>query len=329
MQERRAITVVGAGFMGTVIATLYARHGYPVFITDCAPSVLTTFRERARPIAESLVDEQLDCDAILSGVSLEPSLETCVQQSFLVHEVIHENLEAKQDLFARLDEACDADVMLATNTSSFPLAKVCKKVGRRERVIGIHYVTPAHIVRLVELIVADFTPATLIDRSRRFLKTIDHVGIVCKDTPGFVVNRLQYALVAEAYRMVEEGVASEQDIDSAIRLSIGPRLALWGPLLTEDLVVNKRTTAAVWEYLHEHLGRDHFRKPSAVAAMVAAGRLGATSGAGWYRFSRSYPDVVSSRDAQLSSLLRWLRVNDHLTDLGVTPVSDALDSPSA
>ena len=308
---KAAIAVVGAGFMGAVIATLYARYGYPVRITDTVAQSLATFRDRAKPIAESLGD---DAGKILSGVEARPKLEDAVQGAFFVHEVIHENLAAKQALFGKLDSLCPADVVLGTNTSSLKLSEVFRDVRHRERVIGIHYITPAHIVRVVELIRAEFTPASLVDWARNFLKTIDRVGVVCTDTPGFLVNRLQYALVSEVYRIVEEGVASRDDVDAMVRLSLGPRLALWGPLLTEDLVVSKQTCAAVWDYLHGKTHDEKFRRPPAVTRLVEAGKMGAISGEGWYRFDRDYPSVVSSRDGQLKTLLDWLAENDRLRE---------------
>jgi 3-hydroxybutyryl-CoA dehydrogenase len=292
--------------MGTVIATLYARYGYKVFLTDVVPESLGTFRERAKPIAASLGDDTTSADAVLAGVETTSKLEYAVKHSFFVHEAIHENLEAKQQLFSELDRLCHPEVVLGTNTSSLKLSEVFKHVRHRHRVIGVHYITPAHIIRVVELITADFTPPALVEWGRNFLKTIDRVGVVSADTPGFLVNRIQYALLSEVYRIVEEGVASRDDVDRAIKLSLGPRLALWGPLLTEDLVVSKKTSAAVWDYLHAKTHSEKFRRPAGVTEFVEAGHLGAISGRGWYRFETDYASIVSSRDSQLKSLLDWL-----------------------
>src|SRR5262245_37146918 len=311
---KRDITVVGAGFMGTVIATLYARHGYRVWITDVASQALDTFRERAKPIAASLVDDQFDSDTILGNVETKADLDEAIKYSFFVHEAINENLEAKQQLFAKLDEACPASVVLGTNTSSYRLSEICSHVRKRERVIGVHYITPAHIVNLVELITAEFTPKALVDWGLGFLQTIKHVGVVCTEEPGFLVNRLQYALLSEAYRIVEEGIASRDDVDKAVRLSLGPRLALWGPLFTEDLVVSKKTSAPIWDYLYEKTRDEKFRRPAAITKFVETDRLGAIAGEGWYRFEADYASIVLARDAQLKSLLDWLRQNDRLEE---------------
>jgi 3-hydroxybutyryl-CoA dehydrogenase len=310
----RNITVVGAGFMGTVIATLYARYEYKVRITDVAPKALETFHERAKPIAASLVDSEISIDTILSGVTTEADFEKAIKGAFFIHEAIHENLEAKQQLFAKLDKICATDVVLGTNTSSFKLSEICLHVKQRDRVIGVHYVTPAHIVRLVELITSEFTPKTLIEWGLHFLSTIEHVGVVCTDQPGFLVNRLQYALLSEAYSIVEEGTASRDDVDKAMRLSLGPRLALWGPLLTEDLVVSKKTSAPIWDYLYGKTGKEKFQRPPAITKFVESGRLGAISREGWYRFDGDYSSIVLSRDAQLKSLLNWLWQNDRIEE---------------
>ncbi len=318
VEAKGKITVVGAGFMGVVIATLYAYHGYQVVMTDLVPGALDSFRDRAMPIASSLVTRDSELERIFANVGIDTDLASAVRGSFLVHEVIHENLESKQKLFAQLDQIAAPEAVLATNTSSFRLSEVFSGVAKRDRVIGIHYVTPAHLVKVVEILVTDFVPPALVDWVQNFLKTIDHVGIVCVDEPGFVVNRLQYALLAEAYSIVEQGIASREDVDKAFRLSLGPRLALWGPLLTEDLVVSKKTVAAVWDYLFDRTGDEKFKRPPQVTRFVEEGKLGAASGSGWYDFGKDNPSVVGMRDRQLKSLLKWLEKNDRLDDFKIS-----------
>jgi 3-hydroxybutyryl-CoA dehydrogenase len=317
MQGSKRIAVVGAGFMGTVIATLYARHGYEVALHDTAPQMLESYRERALPIAESLADEDISAERILRGVSGERQLSNAVEHAFLVHEVVQEVLPIKQELFALLDRKCPRDVVLATNTSSFLLSDICRDVKQRDRVLGIHYITPAHVISAVELIYADFTPSVIVEWGRNFLASIDHIGVACRERPGFLVNRLQFALLSEVYRIMDEGLASRDDVDTAVRLSLGPRLALWGPLLTEDLVVNKKTSLAVTEYLHEQTGEPNFAARPVLRRLVDEGKAGAVSGEGWYRFAAGYPTVVARRDAQLKELLAWLRLKNPIAHIGV------------
>jgi 3-hydroxybutyryl-CoA dehydrogenase len=316
MQHSGRITVIGAGFMGTVIATLYARHGYKVALHDTATQMLESYRERAVPIAELLADADHPVDRILANVSAVSQLNAAVEATILVHEVVQEVLSIKQDLFATLDRICPREVVVATNTSSFLLSDICRDVKHRDRVLGIHYITPAHVIRAVELIYADFTPPALVEWGRKFLATIDHVGVACRERPGFLINRIQFALLSEIYRIMDEGLASRDDVDTAVRLSLGPRLALWGPLLTEDLVVNKKTSLAVTEYLHEQTGDPNFAVRPVLRRLVDEGSAGAISGKGWYEFEADYPTVVSRRDRQLSDLLTWLRQTDAVLGIG-------------
>ena len=317
MQDLKRIAVIGAGFMGTVIATLYSRYNYNVALHDSASEMLDLYRERAQPIAQILADREKSVDQILEGVDTETELEDAIAGAFLVHEVIQEELPAKQELFGLLDRKCRHDVIIATNTSSFLLSEIARDVRRRDRLIGIHYVTPAHVIRAVELIYADFTPAPLIEWGRAFLATIDHIGVACKERPGFLINRLQFALLSEVYRLMDEGLASRDDIDTAVRLSLGPRLALWGPLLTEDLVVSKKTSLAVTEYLHEQTGDANFAVRPALRRLVDMGYAGAIVGKGWYDFEAPYTSVVSRRDAQLKDLLTWIRSKDPVANIGI------------
>jgi 3-hydroxybutyryl-CoA dehydrogenase len=317
MRNGKRIAVVGAGFMGTVIATLYAGHGYDVALHDSVADMLHSYRDRAVPIVQALSGKDRPFDSILRRVELVPQLDEAIDGAFLVHEVIQEVLEAKQNLFAVLDQRCAEDVVIATNTSSFLLSEICRDVDNRDRVIGIHYITPAHIIPAVELIYADFTPPALIDWGREFLATIDHVGVACRERPGFLINRMQFALLSEVYRIMDEGLASRDDVDTAVRLSLGPRLALWGPLLTEDLVVNKTTALAVTEYLYRQTGDPNYAARPILQGLVREGRIGAMSGKGWYEFEADYSAVVGARDRELSDLLGWLRQTDPVAHIGL------------
>ena len=316
-RNQNQITVIGAGFMGSVIATIYARHGYDVVLHDTNKDALNSYTTRATPIAQSLVAEGLTVADILGRVRGDATLTSAVAGSFMVHEVAQEDLSVKQALFAELDPLCGPEVVLATNTSSYLLTTLCEGVKHRERVVGIHYITPAHIIKAVEVIHADFTPTALIEWAQNFLTTIDHVGLVCRESPGFLVNRVQMAMLAEIHRMVDEGLATAADIDEAVRLSIGPRLALWGPLLTEDLVVHKKTALAVMAYMEQKTGSPANAPTETLKALVADGKAGAISGEGWYRWSDDYDDIVRERDQQLGDALAWFEQQNTVARIGL------------
>ncbi|MGK2942516.1 MAG: 3-hydroxyacyl-CoA dehydrogenase family protein [Immundisolibacter sp.] len=319
MDTSKPICVIGAGFMGSVIATIYARHGYAVRLHDVSAEALASYAQRATPIAESLADAGHPVAAILGQVTTVLNLQAAVDGVFLAHEVAQEDLAVKQALFEQLDRLCPPEVVLGTNTSSFRLTHLCERVQHRERVIGIHYITPAHIIKAVEVIVADFTPPERIAWAHEFLASIDHVGVVCRESPGFLVNRIQLAMLAEIHRIVDEGQATPQDIDAAIRLSLGPRWALWGALLCEDLVVNKRTALAVFDYMQEQTGVDYYASTPTLRDMIARGEQGAISGKGWYDWDATYPDIVRERDRQLKKTLDWLQAEDPVARIGVRP----------
>lgn len=316
MSAKRTVTVVGAGLMGTAIATLYAAHGYRVVLHDQNAAKLDDFRDRAGLIAESLSSPTNSGRQILDAITWADSLEESIREAFLVQETIHEDLQAKKALFATLDRLCAPNVILGTNTSSFLLSEICETIKGRERVIGVHYVSPAHIIRAVEIITASFTPPSLVSKVQEFVRSIDHVGIVCRERPGFLINRIQYALKAEVQRLVDEGVASVEDIDAAVRLSIGPRLALWGPMMQEDLCASKKTVLAVTEYIHQATGETHFASTAILRKLAQSGQTGATAGAGWYRWDSNSEHRETERDRQLNELLTWLRQNDRRAVLG-------------
>jgi 3-hydroxybutyryl-CoA dehydrogenase len=315
MTDLKRVTVIGAGFMGGVIATLYARHGYKVALHDTDATTLNGFRDRLGPIAKSLADESHTAEQIFANIEPASALEAAIDGSILVHETVKETLSIKQELFAALDRMCAPDVVIATNTSSFVLTDVCAAVTRKERVIGIHFVAPAHIIPVVEIIHANVTPAALIEWARAFVRSFGYIGVTCLERPGFLINRIQLAMIAEVYRILDEGAASAEDVDAAVRLSLGPRLALWGPLLTEDLVVNKRTTLAVFDYLHEKTGDARFAAVPILRERVQEGALGALSGRGWHAFKADYPAIVTTRDRQLRELLNWLQARDSAADV--------------
>ena len=320
--EMDVIAVIGAGFMGSVIATIYKQSGYDVVLCDNNPEQLDSFAERIKPIADAMVWPDQHSTEQLHRIKRTTSITEAVSQAFLVHEAIQENLPAKQSLFTQLDKLCDPKIILATNTSSYLLTEICRNVRYKERVIGIHFVTPAHIIKTVEIIHASFTPETLISRTRNFIETLDHIGVACRERPGFLVNSLQYALLAEAYRLVDSGFATIEDIDAAIRLSIGPRLALWGPLMTEDLVASKSTALAVMEYLQEQAETSGFMSSETLKGLVAEGRQGAISGHGWYEWTLPYHAIVAKRDKQLADIMEWLTCQNAAETIGAADRED-------
>lgn len=309
--------MVGAGFMGCVIATLYAFHGYEVVLCDTQTELLGSYRKRAEPIADSFTEDTGSIGEVLSSVQTEQSLAKAVEGAFLVHEAVQEKLEVKQAVFAELDAFCPPEVVLATNTSSLLISDIAARVTQKARILGIHYITPAHVIPVIEIIHGAFTPPKLVKWGRQFVSSINHTAVACPERPGFLINKIQFAMLTEIYRLVDEGLATRDDIDAAVRLSIGPRLALWGPLLTEDLIVSKQTALAVTDSLYKQTGDENFKGRRALRTLVDNGHMGAITGQGWYTFEQSNNETVLERDRQLADLLEWLRASDPVTRLKV------------
>jgi 3-hydroxybutyryl-CoA dehydrogenase len=281
----RSISVVGAGTMGHGIAQTAAAAGCAVALCDINEEVVATGMEKIRGSLEkrvakgkleaSLAEETLsrirtgtDPVALLAGVDL-------------VVEAIPEKIELKRDLFSRLDAAAAEGTILATNTSSLPVTEISRATSREDRVAGAHFFNPVPAMPLLELVRADGTSDATIDALRAFGEALGKQVIVVKDTPGFATSRLGVILGLEAMRMLEQGVASAEDIDRALEL--GYRHPM-GPLKLTDLVgLDVRLNIA--EHLHRELGGDQYAPPEILRRYVAEGRIGKKVGRGFYEWS--------------------------------------------
>ncbi|HEX8088189.1 MAG TPA: 3-hydroxyacyl-CoA dehydrogenase family protein, partial [Blastocatellia bacterium] len=231
-----------------------------------------------------------DMRGAISRIRTSTEIEEAVTAADLVIEAVVEKLEAKRDLFSQLDRACKPRAILATNTSSLSIATIASATGRADRVIGMHFFNPVHIMKLIEVVIAaetsEETLAVALDVSARMGKE----AITVKDVPGFATSRLGVAIGLEAMRMLEQGVASAEDIDKAMALGYNHPM---GPLRLTDLVgLDIRLSIA--EYLFEKLASEVFRPPDILKRKVAEGKLGKKTGEGFYNWDQS---EVRSRKA--------------------------------
>ena len=239
-QEISAVAVIGAGTMGPGIADMFARAGCHVHLVDLSDALLDQAMARLRLGQQALVEAGLlrprDADAAVSRVTTTTDLsEACDGSEFLL-EAVTEDLALKQELFAACDRLCPRETVLATNTSGLSVTAIAGATGRSDRVGGMHFWNPPHLIPLVEVIRADTTS----DDTAELLKSVAlRLGKkpieVRRDIPGFVGNRLQFAVVREALHLLEEGVASAEDIDTAMTAGPGLRYSFLGPLRTADL----------------------------------------------------------------------------------------------
>ncbi|PLZ02576.1 3-hydroxyacyl-CoA dehydrogenase [Burkholderia sp. WAC0059] len=233
------IAIVGAGLIGCAWASVFARAGHAVTLYDVDAHALANARAAieaglAKQRAFGLVAEEPA--AIVGRVSVTPSLEEAMRGADFVQENVRETVDAKQAIYARLDALAGPDTLLASSTSGIPASSFTADLKGRHRCFVGHPINPPSVVPLVELVPAPWTDAAVIERARDLYARAGQVPIVVqREIQGFIVNRLQGALLAEAFRLVEDGYVSGADVDKAIKDGLGLRWAFMGPLETIDL----------------------------------------------------------------------------------------------
>jgi 3-hydroxybutyryl-CoA dehydrogenase len=280
----QAIAVLGAGTMGHGIAQVAAAAGYAVIMRDVDSAALARgVQSIARNIAKGIQLGKLsehDRDEILQRIQGATRLEE-ISAADLVIEAAPENLELKQTLLREAEALVDHHCIFATNTSSLAISEVAAASSRPENVVGMHFFNPVHIMRLVEIVVGKQTSREATATVREVATRMKKEPIVVRDVPGFASSRLGVTLGLEAMRMVEQGVASARDIDTAMELGYNHPM---GPLRLTDLVgLDVRLHIA--EYLHGRLGSETFRPPDILRRLVSEGKLGKKSGEGFYKWN--------------------------------------------
>lgn len=279
------VTVIGAGTMGHGIAHVCAAAGYQTRLFDVRSALVEAGLAKISAnldtgVAKGKVTPEQRA-AALANLRGEAELGPAVTGADLVIEAVPEKLELKQSLFQQVAGFTGPAAILASNTSSLSLADIAAAVPNPERVIGTHFFNPVHVMKLLEIVVAPTTGPEVLAAIQGFGAKIGKDCILVKDSPGFATSRLGLVIGLEAIRMVEEGVASAEDIDKAMCLGYGFPM---GPLRLTDLVgLDVRLSIA--EYLQSHLRQGaHFEPPALLRKMVADGKLGKKSGEGFYRW---------------------------------------------
>ena len=278
----RTVAVLGAGTMGHGIAQVTAMAGYRVTLNDPQPGAvergLSNISANLRKGVERGKVAQADADAALARLTPAGSVMEAVQDAWLVIEAAPEQMEIKERIFADVYGLAPHGAILATNTSSLSVSRIAAATGAPELVIGLHFFNPVHIMKLLEVVRGGHTSRETLDAALGYARRIGKEPIVVTDTPGFASSRLGVILGLEAMRMVEQGVASPQDIDKAMELGYNHPM---GPLRLTDLV-GLDVRLGIADYLHRELGGDQYRAPEILRRMVEEGKLGKKSGEGFY-----------------------------------------------
>ncbi|WP_420112604.1 3-hydroxyacyl-CoA dehydrogenase family protein [Pseudactinotalea sp.] len=279
------VAVVGAGYMGTGIAQRLAAAGVAVTVTDATPEQAEQGRARAlRDVARDVEAGLLPAgttDAVEANLTPAATLEDAVRDADFIEEVVPEVLDIKRDVLARISAAATPDAIIGSNTSTIPVRRMADAVERPERFLVVHWSNPAHLVPGVELVVGEHTDRGVLDPVKALLARASWVGAVVGDAPGFVLNRLQYALVREALLLVSEGHATAEDVDIVLRTTLGFRMPFIPPIAMLDMA-GLDVYDKCFGLLQAELG-DRFSAPSVLTEAVADGRHGMKNGRGLFR----------------------------------------------
>ncbi|HET7434212.1 MAG TPA: 3-hydroxyacyl-CoA dehydrogenase family protein [Thermoanaerobaculia bacterium] len=279
----RQISILGTGTMGRGIAYLSAVAGYDTVMFDAEAGVLDAARDAIESTLRKAVEKAKLSEAAaseaLARIHLIGELEPAVSGADLIVEAVPENFDLKKDLFAQADLFCGPDTILASNTSSISITTLASNVERRDRFVGMHFFNPPHLMKLIEIVRGDRTSDDTIATVREVAEKMGKTPIIVRDSPGFATSRLGVAIGLEAIRMLQEGVASAEDIDRAMELGYNHPM---GPLRLTDLV-GLDVRLGIAEYLAATLG-ERFEPPQLLRQLVEQGKLGKKSGEGFYKW---------------------------------------------
>jgi 3-hydroxybutyryl-CoA dehydrogenase len=282
------VTIVGAGFMGTQIGFHCAVKGYPVCFYDASskalqkvmPSCVEKF-DFAFAAQPANADEK---DNVLQRIRLANGIKSATSDTDLVIEAVPESLELKREVFARLDRVCPAHTILATNSSSIPISRIEDATSRPDRVINLHFFPPVRDNTLVELMGGTATSDNTIEQTRQFVHSIGLISVLArKESFGFVINRVWRAIKKECLRVVDEGVASVEDVDQAWQAFLG---TAYGPFFMMDVVGLDVVHDIEMSYYRES-GDASDAPPKILLDKIAAGELGVKTGKGFYTYAET------------------------------------------
>ncbi|WP_435255095.1 3-hydroxybutyryl-CoA dehydrogenase [Tenacibaculum sp. A30] len=281
------IAVIGAGTMGNGIAHTFAQFGYNVQLIDISQAALdrglaTITKNLDRMVAKEKITED-DKNNTLNNITTYTSIKEGVQNTSLVVEAATENIDLKLKIFEDLDEACAEDTILATNTSSISITQIAAATNRPEKVIGMHFMNPVPIMKLVEIIRGYNTSDEVMDFTVDLTKKINKVPVEVNDYPGFVANRILMPMINESIETLYNGVAGVAEIDTVMKLGMAHPM---GPLQLADFI-GLDVCLSILNVMYDGFKNPKYAPCPLLVNMVAAGKLGVKSGEGFYDYSES------------------------------------------
>jgi 3-hydroxybutyryl-CoA dehydrogenase len=311
MKDIRTTLVVGAGTMGHGFAQIFALNRVPVRLVDETDELLKRARGWIIDNLNTMVElgeiERVRMELALGEIYFTTDLKQAAQEVDFVLEAVFENLDLKKRIFQQLDMHTRPHAILASNTSSFDINELSAVTVHPERVIGTHWYHPPQITPCVEVIPSKATEQQTIQRTMGFMARIGKVPTLCKSAPGFVGNRIQFAMAAEACAIVEEGLATPEEVDQIVITSFGFRLGVYGPFQICDQA-GLDTYHAVYEYLYDKLKKEQFKPPGVLRMLMKQGRYGLKTQKGFYEYKGGADEATKrERDRKLYARLRLFR----------------------
>jgi 3-hydroxyacyl-CoA dehydrogenase len=309
-ESNEKITIIGSGLMGRGIGQAFAVAGNEVTLVDVNMQILEQAKNQIRQSISflsslGLIDESID--SIIERITLETDPKKAAKNATYVEEAVFENLNVKQEIFRTIDASTEPDCILASNTTSLPITSIASATSRPDRVIGAHFWNPPNLMAAVEVVRGEKTSQSTVERTVRLLKSIGKKpAVVQKDVPGQIGIRILYTMIREATWLVENGVASPEDIDTIVKEALGTRLEVVGPLELADLsgvdLVNNVAKGGLYKSLDSSTGPQKI-----IQDMVARGEVGIKSGKGFYNWkdgTRNVDAAINLRDKHLIKILR-------------------------
>lgn len=276
--------MIGAGTMGNGIAQTFASYGHAVTMVDAVPAGLERGMQAIRGSLDRFVKKgtlaQADADATFARVRASGDLAAAVRDAELVVEAVFERVDVKQEVFRQLDAHAPAGCILATNTSSISITRIAAATKRPQDVIGMHFMNPVPLMKLVEVIRGEKTSDAVVARTKALAEGVGKTVGVAQDYAGFISNRVLMPMINEAAFCLHEGVATREDVDVIMKLGMNHPM---GPLTLADFI-GLDVCLNILDYMHQEFGDPKFRAAPNLRRMVAAGKLGRKSGEGFYRY---------------------------------------------
>ena len=303
--------ILGAGIMGHGFAQLLAMNNLNVYLVDQTDELL----DRARGWIQGNLDYLIELGdlsapektATLSRINFTTDLTGNLAAADYVLEAVREDFELKRRIWKTMGKNAAPQAILASNTSSYDINELAEGVPTPERIIGTHWFHPPQITPCVEVIPGNGASQANIDLLMTFLTGLGKMPTICKSAPGFVANRIQFALATEAIALVEEGLATPEEVDRIVKSSFGFRLGAYGPFEIMDQA-GADTYLSVYEYLYEKLGKVYFKPPELLQKQVKAGRHGLKTSGGFYDYGPGAADAMRrERDRKFYARLKLVR----------------------